>query len=235
MRIIIVALLVALIGIAYAEDHPKLHDDEPAIHNDERGKVRCEKYKICQTGKDGRACRVRSVDIRKLKGAQAELIKELSKKLGPNGAKLVAQLLPALAKVPLVGKIMESVSKLIVKTVKDCGTLEQLLSGGALGKAFRGKNLDDKTQKVIYQTLMGIVPSCVACTVTKIIALLVNGALLSKLPIVSKIVPQVAILIPSVVNILKALQKVLKPVQAALTGILGGLKVADLPGKGGLL
>lgn len=234
MRIIFAVLLVALIGAAYCQEEDGA--SEVRRCGRERSHDKCAKYRVCQRGEDGKACKIQPKHIKNLQAGQAELMKDLSAKLGPKAAEIVAKVLTALAKIPALGKVLEAVSKLAGKIIKDCGILDKLLSGGALTKAFNGKNLDRKTQKAIYASLKKIVPSCVACTVTKLVTLLVNGALLSKLPIVGKILPQVGKIIPSLLNILKPLDKVLKPVQKVLTGLLGGLKDKDSPeGAGKLL
>ncbi|KAJ7208652.1 hypothetical protein GGX14DRAFT_454040 [Mycena pura] len=184
----------------------------------------CDRY-FCERGRHARFCSVAPSHIRKLsKSAKDDkFARLLAQKIGPGGSRLVVGLLASLSKVPAVGKLLHSVDKLTIKTLEDCGTVEKLLSGGNVKHAYNGKNLNRKSQKQLFNILKTVVPSCTACTVTKLVTLLVNGRLLNKLPLLNKLLPKlVPKLLPTIPKLLKPLKPVTKPVKKILDGVLGG-------------
>lgn len=255
MKVIFIVLLVAVIGIAYASQEKKECKGGPPApltdsshghwpkwvhrhwhHHHKRmqrrlRKGQCDKYKICQCHEDGKACQIRNNDLKKLPNDQKELMRVVAAKAGPKLAKTVAKLLATLAKVKFLGPVVKPVVKLAVKTIKDCGTIEKLLSGGLFGKAFGGKMFNKKLQKSVYSYLSEIIPSCVACTVTKLLTLLINGKLIGKLPLVKKLLPNLLKLVPSLLKALKGLKKLLKPVKKILDGVFGGKQLKKAPGQ----
>lgn len=264
MKTVLVLLLVAAFAV-YAHSHHEDSCDESVevepVHHEHREHRRhrqhrsghrdwhpirthlrrnlknkaCDRF-FCQTGTDSKSCEVKGNALHKLPKNQKQLTKILAAKVGPKLAPTVAKLLASLQKVKLVGKVLEMVSKLAVKTLKNCGILEKLLAGG-IAKAIRSKTLNKKAQSELYKYLKSVVPSCAACLLTKLVTLLVNGQLLGNLPLLKKLMPQLGKLVPQLLKSLKGLQKLLKPVRQILQGLLGGATDKPRAGKedGGLL
>lgn len=170
-------------------------------------------------------CKANPEDLANVSPQMQAFDKVLGQKVGPKVVKIVNML----SKIKAIGPIIDLVASLGTNLLKSNGQLEQLLAGGDLKKALNGPNLKRDKQEQIYKILSETTAKCVACEITLVVTLLVNG-LLGKVLKVLPVGPLVAKVLPLVGKV----TKVIKPVQKALHKLLTGLLGPSEDGKGAL-
>lgn len=150
--------------------------------------------------------------------------KVVGSKIGPKLVKLVN----LLCKLKLIKPVVNIVAGIGTGLLRKNGQLEKLLAGGSVHRALYGPLLRRREQKQLYKILAETTADCVACEVTLVLTLTVNG-LLAKLKFLKFLGPLIAKVLPTVVKVVKTIKFVQKLTHKLLTGILGPKE----QGKGG--
>lgn len=196
---IVLVLLVAVTGaLAHRRHHRRPYHCAPRYF--------CE-YKRCQASK---------ADFKGVDPQMKAFNKVLGSKVGPKIVKVVNMV----AKLKLLKPVINLVAGTGTGLLKKNGQLEKLLAAGRVQRATIGPLLKRREQKRIYKILAKTTADCVACEVTLVVTLAVNG-LLAKLKVLKFIGPLISKLLPTVGKLVEKLKFVQKITHGLSTALLG--------------